>query len=187
MELNSNLLSKDIFIKRYLVLKHNLIYYYADKKSYESNSHSYFDIKRRPTDLDGLELTIINNNDSNNKESNGQISLILSPIDVNDDRKNIELRCETITIAIKWIEVLNKVIDLLKNNNCYNKNASLLTNNNINDDNVLTESKIRRLTETQLEVMNPITGMNNSHIESDDMNMTSQGTSASNVIRKHNI
>lgn len=101
---DQRLFKSDPWKRRYLVINQCKLFYYNDQTAYESRPEDA--INKRPTDLDGYSLTMTSN------EAPFLIQLI--PTDPEDNRKSIEFRCDTSNEAMKWIEIFQKFVAVIK-------------------------------------------------------------------------
>jgi len=81
-------------------LRQSQLYYYADKKSFEERPDNH--LNRRPTSLEGMSLQVLT--------QEPPFELILQPIDLEDERKAITFRCDTVGEVTPWIEHIQQGI-----------------------------------------------------------------------------
>lgn len=97
-------LGRDPWERRYFVLRHNLIYYYHDKRAFDLDPAK--PINTRPIDLEGYRLEY----DPNNMQA--PYLLTLAPISEDDVRKVWKFRCDTISERRNWVEILTDALKI---------------------------------------------------------------------------
>jgi hypothetical protein len=88
------------WVRRFFVIRGKLIFYYADRRSYQIDPQK--PLNTRPIDLEGYTLV------AGAREPPYLISLI--PLDPEDDRKEWRLRCDTLAEFQQWIERFVKIL-----------------------------------------------------------------------------
>eukprot|EP01038_Epipyxis_sp_PR26KG_P012148 gene12148-16265_t len=96
----------EVWERKYFVLLGYNIFYYKDKRAYESNPGS--PINKRPIELDGYSLV------AGAIEPPFLISLI--PMDAEDIRKAWKFRCDTPGEFDSWIDIFSNALKLLQSN-----------------------------------------------------------------------
>lgn len=97
-------LGRDPWERRYFVLRHNLIYYYHDKRAFDLDPAK--PINTRPIDLEGYRLET----DANNLQAPFLLGLV--PISEDDVRKSWKFRCDTISEYRNWVEILTEALKI---------------------------------------------------------------------------
>lgn len=95
-------IGRDPWERRYFVLRHHLIYYYQDKRSFDLDPAK--PINTRPIDLEGYRL------DANANTMQAPFLLSLVPVSEDDVRKAWKFRCDTISEFRNWIEILSVAV-----------------------------------------------------------------------------
>lgn len=93
--------------RRYVVIRKASLYFYEDKKSFESRPRDA--LNKRPVELAGYSLRV---QSPSKEEEYGPVSLVLTPMSEDDLRKSLELRCDSIAEARRWIAALGSSLAL---------------------------------------------------------------------------
>ena len=91
---------QDQWVRRYFVIRANLIYYYNSEMAFKENSAK--PINKRPIDLEGYALIA--------GSSEPPYALTLVPLDPNDIRKAWRFRCDTLTEFQNWVDIFSAVL-----------------------------------------------------------------------------